>query len=173
MNSYYNNPNNLYNLVLEFSKFSRSPVQVERVSETNYDFSIGSVPFFEFEFGRDYTASLFKTFKNMTIVYGSLLKLTTDFEIALKFIATYGPSKYITVTGGRGTETGLELQSMRSVNTSMSIFVIPISWIHRCSCQTSAQRSRSCSQAFVRSSSWALTSLTDLTNSSRTISPCS
>lgn len=111
MNSYYNNPNNLYNLVLEFSKFSRSPVQVERVSETNYDFSIGSVPFFEFEFGRDYTASLFKTFKNMTIVYGSLLKLTTDFEIALKFIATYGPSKYITVTGGRDTETGEEIEA--------------------------------------------------------------
>ena len=47
----------------------------------------------------------------MTIVYGSLLKLTTDFEIALKFIATYGPSKYITVTGGRDTETGEEIEA--------------------------------------------------------------
>lgn len=32
-----------------------------------------------------------------------MLKLTTDFEVSLKFIATYGASKYITVTGGRDT----------------------------------------------------------------------
>jgi len=106
MNSYYNNPNNLYNLILEFSKFSRSPTIVSKVSDTNYDYSVGSVPFFEFEFGKTHTAELFDTFKHMTIVYGSLLKLTTDFEIALKFIATYGPSKYITVTGGRMEDGG-------------------------------------------------------------------
>lgn len=105
MNSYYNDPNNLYNLILEFAKFSRSPTIVKRVSETNYDYSIGAVPFFEYNFGVEYTAKLFKTFKRMTIVYGTLLKLTTDFEIALKFIATYGDSKYIRVVGGqKGTE---------------------------------------------------------------------
>lgn len=115
MNSYYNNPNNLYNLILEFSKFSRSPTIVTEASETTYNYSIGAVPFFEFEFGRDHTAELFETFKNMTIVYGSLLKLTTDFEVALKFIATYGPSKYITVTGGRnpdGIETVVPLNNL-------------------------------------------------------------
>ena len=107
MNAYYNNPNNLYNLVLEFAKFSRSPCTVTKGSETTYNYSIGAVPFFEFNFGCEYTASLYETFLNMTIVYGSLLKMTTDFEVALKFIATYGPSKYITVTGGR-TENGGE-----------------------------------------------------------------
>ena len=61
------------------------------------------------------TAALYPTFKNMTIVYGSLLKLTTGFDIALKFIATYGPSKYITVTGGRtqdGEETAAYLNNL-------------------------------------------------------------
>lgn len=115
MNSYYNNPNNLYNLVLEFGKFSRSPTKVTKASETTYDYSIGAVPFFEYEFGMKNTAALYPTFKNMTIVYGSLLKLTTGFDIALKFIATYGPSKYITVTGGRtqdGEETAAYLNNL-------------------------------------------------------------
>lgn len=110
MNSYYNNPNNLYNLVLEFGKFSRSPTIVTRATETTYHYSIGAVPFFEYNFGLEHTASLYSTFKNMTTVYGSLLKLTTGFDIALKFIATYGPSKYITVTGGRTLE-GEETES--------------------------------------------------------------
>lgn len=101
MNSYYNNPNNLYNMVLEFSKFSRSPVSLTRTSPTTYDVSIAAVPFFEFDFGTKWTAQLFPTFKHMTVVYGSLLQLTTDFEVALKFIATYGDSKYIYVTGGQ------------------------------------------------------------------------
>lgn len=110
MNSYYNNPNNLYNLILEFGKFSRSPTIVSRATETKYHYSIGAVPFFEYKFGIEYTASLYDKFKQMTIVYGSLLKLTTGFDIALKFIATYGPSKYITVTGGRTLE-GEETES--------------------------------------------------------------
>ena len=56
-----------------------------------------------------------RKYLNMTIVYGSLLKMTTDFEVALKFIATYGPSKYITVTGGRtkdGGETAEHLNTL-------------------------------------------------------------
>lgn len=101
MNGYYNNPNNLYNLVLEFSKFSRSPTKVSKATDTTYSYSIRAVPFFEYDFGIKNTASLYATFKNMMVVYGALLQLTTGFDVALKFIATYGPSKYITVTGGR------------------------------------------------------------------------
>ena len=51
---------------------------------------------------------MYNTFETFREVYGSLLKLTTDFEISLKFIATYGPSKYITVTGGRSID-GVEV----------------------------------------------------------------
>lgn len=115
MNSYYNNPNNLYNLILEFGKFSRSPTKVSKVGAHTYNYSIGAVPFFEYKFGIENTASLYSKFKQMTIVYGSLLKLTTGFDIALKFIATYGPSKYITVTGGRtleGEETTAYLNNL-------------------------------------------------------------
>lgn len=119
MNSYYNNPANLYNLILEFSKFSRSPCQLTRRSETVYDFSIGAVPFFEYEFGTKWTAKLFPTFKRMTIVYGTLLKLTTDFEVALKFIATYGASKYVKVTGGQYPE-GYEItESLNNLTPTM------------------------------------------------------
>lgn len=101
MNTYYNNTYNKYNMILEFSKFSRSPCLLTKVSGKDYDYSIGAVPFFEYDFGTAWTAKLYPTFKNMTEVYGNLLKLTTDFEVALKFIATYGASKYIYVTGGQ------------------------------------------------------------------------
>lgn len=119
MNSYYNNPANLCNLILEFSKFSRSPCILTRVSQTVYDFSIGAVPFFEYEFGTKWTAKLFPTFKNMTIVYGALLKLTTDFEVALKFIATYGASKYIRVTGGQYPEGYEVTVPLNNLNPTM------------------------------------------------------
>ena len=65
----------------------------------NY-YSIGEVPFIEYEYGIEHIKDMYDTFENMATVYGSLLKLTTDFEVSLKFIATYGHSKYITVTGG-------------------------------------------------------------------------
>lgn len=119
MNSYYNNPQNLYNLILEFSKFSRSPCILTRTSQTTYDFSIGAVPFFEYKFGTEWTAKLFQTFKRMTVVYGSLLKLTTDFEVALKFIATYGASKYIKVTGGQYPEDYEVTEPLNNLNPVM------------------------------------------------------
>lgn len=119
MNSYYNNPNNLYNLILEFGKFSRSPTIVTPATATTYHYSIGAVPFFEFNFGVERTASLFNTFKQMTIVYGSLLKLTTDFEVALKFIATYGSSKYIRVTGGRTQDGGEVTADLMNLNPTI------------------------------------------------------
>ena len=119
MNSYYNNPNNLYNLILEFSKFSRSPTLLTKTSETTYDYSIEAVPLFEYEFGIKYTADLFDTFLNMTLVYGSLLKLTTDFEVALKFISTYGPSKYITVTGGRNSDGSENTINLNNLNPTL------------------------------------------------------
>lgn len=103
MCAYQNNTNNLYNLILEFNKFSRSPTTVTQESSGQYLYSIREVPFFEFSFGEQYTASLYSTFKNLITTYSAMLKLTTDFEVSLKFIATYGASKYITVTGGRDT----------------------------------------------------------------------
>lgn len=128
MNNYYNDPNHLYNMILEFSKFSRSPVQLSRVSTTSYNYKIGAVPFFEYEFGTEWTAQLYDTFKNMATVYGSLLKMTTDFEVALKFIATYGASKYIYLTGGQHPSKeneysektlGEETHAMRDLNPTI------------------------------------------------------
>lgn len=115
MCAYYNNPNNLYNLVLEYSKFTSSPVLVEPYTETTLQFSVGAVPFLEYEYGIENIINMYDTFEHMATVYGSLLKLTTDFDISLKFIATYGKSKYITVTGGRsfvGEEVVVDLNNL-------------------------------------------------------------
>ena len=100
MCAYYNNPNNLYDLILEYNKFTSSPVKVEQYKEGAYMFNIGEVPFIKYDYGISNIINMYDTFENMALTYGSLLKLTTDFEVSLKFIATYGASKYITVTGG-------------------------------------------------------------------------
>ena len=100
MCAYYNNPSNLYDLILEYNKFTSSPVKVEQYKEGAYMFNIGEVPFIKYDYGISNIINMYDTFENMALTYGSLLKLTTDFEVSLKFIATYGASKYITVTGG-------------------------------------------------------------------------
>ena len=87
MCGYYNNPYHLYNLLLEYNKFSSSPVKVLPRTETTVSYSIGEVPFLEYHYGIENTINMYDTFENMATVYGSLLKLTTDFEVSLKFIA--------------------------------------------------------------------------------------
>lgn len=203
MNSYFNNSNNLYNLILEYGKFTRSPVSVSNTGLTTYqvrafgpivgapasdkheevpsqlsyalqiicdaadntealidlqqafgltedlaayvlnnrikmlekgtveqirqdyseyldedtheirtEYLIEAVPFFEALYGRDKIATLYDKFKKDADTYTALLKLTTDFEVALKYTATYGPSKYIEASGIRqdgGTESNVDL----------------------------------------------------------------
>lgn len=108
MCGYYNTPSNPYNLILEYNKFTSSPVQVLPRSETTVYYSIGEVPFIEYTYGIKNIIDMYDVFETMKLTYGSLLKLTTDFEVSLKFISTYGKSKYITVTGGRNPSTGEE-----------------------------------------------------------------
>lgn len=109
MCGYYNTPSNYYNLILEYNKFTSSPVKILPRSETTVYYSIGEVPFIKYDYGIEHIIEMYDTFENMKQTYGSLLKLTTDFEVSLKFISTYGASKYITVTGGRDPETGEEI----------------------------------------------------------------
>lgn len=109
MCGYYNTPSNYYNLLLEYNKFSSSPVKVLPRSETTVYYSIGEVPFIKYDYGIDHIIDMYDTFENMKETYGSLLKLTTDFEVSLKFINTYGRSRYIRVTGGRDPSTGEEI----------------------------------------------------------------
>lgn len=114
---YYNTNENLLDLILEFNKFSRSPVIIEKESADSevLIYTLREVPFFEFNFGVEYTHTLYESFQDMYTTYGNLLKQTTDFEVSLKFINTYGPSKYITVTGGRtsdGNEVTVNLNNL-------------------------------------------------------------
>lgn len=118
MCGYTNSKNNNLDLILEFNKFSKSPVLLEKESVESevLMYTLRETPFFEFNFGIETTHTLYSVFQNMYDVYGRLLKQTTDFEVNLKFINTYGPSKYITVTGGR-TEDGNEVtQNLNNLN---------------------------------------------------------
>ena len=118
MCGYTNSKNNNLDLILEFNKFSKSPVLLEKESAESevLMYTLRETPFFEFNFGIEMTHTLYSVFQNMYDVYGRLLKQTTDFEVNLKFINTYGPSKYITVTGGR-TEDGNEItQNLNNLN---------------------------------------------------------
>ena len=117
MNGFVNADDSLCDLILEFNKFSRSPVIVEKESAEaeTYQYTLREVPMFEFNFGVEKTASLYEKFQNIYTVYSNLLKQTTDFDVSLKFIATYGPSHYITVTGGRdddGNEITVDLKNL-------------------------------------------------------------
>lgn len=119
MCGFCNNSKNLYNLLIEYNKFTSSPVRLSPNENEGHEgthiYSIGEVPFVEYEYGKEHIIDMAPTFVHMAQVYGSLLKLTTDFDVSLKFIATYGHSKYITVTGGRdplGEETPEPLMNL-------------------------------------------------------------
>ena len=90
--------------MLEYNRFSKSPVQISKPNGL-YHYSIGTVPFFEYDFGTKLTVQLYDQFLNMFTAMRSLMKLTTDFEVSLKFIATYGMSKYAMITGGKYHDT--------------------------------------------------------------------
>lgn len=113
MNAYYNKQTNPYNLILELNKISKSPTYISKHEQLEYGFrwnhySINEVPFIEYEYGKEHIIDLYDEIHRLYLVYTSMLLLTTDFEASLKFIATYGQSKYITVTGGKD-ENGEEV----------------------------------------------------------------
>ena len=103
MCGFYNKPQYPYDLLMEYNKFSSSSVTAKK-EDGIVNFTIAEVPLIEYNYGIEHIGDMYDTFETFREVYGSLLKLTTDFEVSLKFIATYGPSKYITVTGGRSID---------------------------------------------------------------------
>lgn len=127
MNGYYNTASNPYNLILELNKVSKSPVSVRKKENTDtspYLYTLNEVPFLEYTYGRANIIKLYSEIARLTNVYTSMLTLTTDFEISLKFIATYGHSKYITITGGRDPSTGAEY--IKPLNNLNPIFYFKI-----------------------------------------------
>lgn len=115
-NGYYNKSYNPYNLIMEFSKFTSSFTDVQPYSDTTLQYTIHEVPVMEYEYGIANIATMYDTFKNMVEVYTSLLKLTTDFDISLKFIATYGPSKYLWASGGRNADGEEDVVNIQNLN---------------------------------------------------------
>lgn len=103
MCGFYNKPQYPYDLLLEYNKFSSSSVTARKESGV-VNFYISEIPLIEYEYGIKNISNMYDTFENFREVYGSLLKLTTDFDVSLKFTATYGRSKYITITGGRSID---------------------------------------------------------------------
>lgn len=121
MNAYYNTTSNPYNLVIELNKVSKSPIHITKKERPPYGqqwnhYSVGEVPFIEYNFGKEHIIDLYSVFKNLFTVYSTMLLQTTDFEVSLKFIATYGQSKYITVTGGKDEEGNEVVKDLANLN---------------------------------------------------------
>lgn len=117
MNSYYNVIDNPYNLMIDFNKVASSPTICDSPTPTTIDYAINEVPFMRYDWGTSLTINLANEFKRLATVYMALVKLTTDFDVSLKFINTYGQSRYITVTGGRsdGEDIVVELKDLNPV----------------------------------------------------------
>lgn len=101
MNSYNVNPSNLVNLMIEMNKYARSQLalEVRDLEEGTFNYILDEVPFIEYEFSKEHLVDLYPVFIRMHNTYTDLITRTTDFDVSLKFINTYGPSQYITVTG--------------------------------------------------------------------------
>ena len=101
MNAYSIQTANLVNLLIEMNKYARSnlALEVRDLEQGTFNYIIDEVPFIEYNFSKAHLVELYSLFMNMHAVYSDLVRVTTDFDVSLKFINTYGPSQYITVTG--------------------------------------------------------------------------
>lgn len=96
---YYNSSANPYNLILDYTKFTSSWNEIKPLTQTTVSHTIYEVPFIQYDYGIANMIALYPEFESMLDLYSNLLTLTTDFDISLKFISTYGRSKYIMVEG--------------------------------------------------------------------------
>lgn len=101
MNSFSVTNTSLINLLIEMNKYARSglSLEVRDLEEGTFRYILDEVPFIEYEFSKEHLVELYMNMMSMHSCYTSLVKTTTDFDVSLKFINTYGPSQYITVTG--------------------------------------------------------------------------
>lgn len=89
------------NLLIEMNKYARSglSLEVRDLEEGTFRYILDEVPFIQYDFAKDHLVELYPNMMAMHASYTDLVKTTTDFDVSLKFINTYGPSQYITVTG--------------------------------------------------------------------------
>lgn len=101
MNAYTNQKNSAYNLLIEMNKYSRSSLalEVRDLEAGTFNYILDEVPFIEYEYARKYLVELYPVFMQTHDTYADLIKTTTDFDVSLKFINTYGPSQYLSVVG--------------------------------------------------------------------------
>lgn len=117
MNVYGNTQYHPYDLIIELNRYSRSPVKINNHnSDVGYYYTAKEVPFVEFNYARDHIMDIYHEVSRMFTIYTTMVKKTTDFDISVKFIATYGQSKYIQITGGRD-ENGEEIiRELKNLN---------------------------------------------------------
>lgn len=115
MNVYKNTESHPYDLIIELNRFSRSPIIINSQSGDGYAYSIREAPFVEYDYAKSHVLDIYHEIEKMSVIYTTMVKKTTDFDISVKFIATYGQSKYIHITGGRdnsGEEFDRELKNL-------------------------------------------------------------
>lgn len=118
-NAYYNNKSNVYNLILDYSKFTSSWNEIKQRTQTTVSHTLHEVPFIEYDYGIEHMVELYPQFEHMYDLYGNLIKLTTDFDVSLKFITTWGQSKYVFVSGGRDAYGNEEIINLHDLNPVM------------------------------------------------------
>ena len=102
---YYNSSQHPYNLILDYTKFTSSWNELNPLTATTVSHTVHEVPFIQYDYGIENMLNLYPQFEVMLEQYTNLLTLTTDFDVSLKFISTYGRSKYIIVEGQRWQES--------------------------------------------------------------------
>ena len=119
MNVYSNTDAHTYDLIIDMEKFSRSPCTITRNPDGKYLYTIKEVPYVEYTYSISNIFEVYREIARMAPVYSEMIKQTTDFDVSLKFIATYGQSKYIYVTGGKD-ENGEEIDvPLNNLNPSL------------------------------------------------------
>lgn len=100
----YDNTGDKYNLIVECNKFSRSNVKIiePEVLEMPLRFLLNEVPLIKYSYLLEHVDDLYERLIEIT-EYNDIVEKLSDNSINVKYINTYGKSKYITV----GTNTPL------------------------------------------------------------------
>lgn len=105
MNTYQNREK--FNFIVEMNQYCRSALTIRQETSVPEEdplygelvYIIDEVPAFEYNYSIENSQALYPIYQNLHTTYTGLMQRCTDFDLSLKFINTYGPSKYINIIG--------------------------------------------------------------------------
>ena len=105
MNTYQNREK--FNFVVEMNQYCRSALTLREETSVPEDdphygeivYRIDEVPALEYNYSIENFQELYEVYQNLHTIYTGLVARCTDFDLSLKYINTYAPSKYINIIG--------------------------------------------------------------------------